>query len=555
MTLAAMSASTVTISKYEGRFRDAYSHFSDLLTLAEEYTNKGDLPAAVGLAQVAARYAHPGNVGLFASPRLERLLLNIGRQIPQSSVGTTHQRNNKSRNVLHVLSYAQPIGGDSRFAWRWILEDRNNRHSVAITTQSDLNGRYEIPEVIRSAAEDSGGFLRGLNAPTSKPLDQASELRSLCQDMDIVVLHLYPYDIIPVLALAAGCGSIKTLFVNHADHIFWVGASVANLVVHLRKQQQEFLRDRRGLRSDLSSQLPIPLGHVHGAMTSEEAKRALGYAPDVVILLTIATPFKYRAPGETAFLDLVSPIVHQFPKTVLIAIGPEQQGEWRSAYIQTNGRIVACGRRWDTDVYYAAADVYLDSVPFSSITSLLEAGSRGIPLLGYRQLNPDLELLGPGAPGLEHTMEVANDVESYRALLRQYICDVKFRKQCGRRVQTQILSLHTGSNWLSALNDVYEKAEQDSERCCLMADKDTFGTSALNLSLLHLYGDKPFSMPKLIGQYIGVLPYRSRYSITWRLHRRGFGLSFLNLLPRSMSASIRHVGRWTKRTMKLCGSF
>ena len=42
--------------------------FSDLLTIAEEYTAKGGLcGAAVGLAHVAARYAYPANVGLFAS--------------------------------------------------------------------------------------------------------------------------------------------------------------------------------------------------------------------------------------------------------------------------------------------------------------------------------------------------------------------------------------------------------------------------------------------------------------------------------------------------------
>lgn len=547
---AQMTDSRVTTSRCEARFKNAYNRFSDLLTLAEEYTAQGDLSAAVGLAHVAARYAHPANVGLFASPRLERTLCNIGRKIPQSSAHTSYRRDNNLRNVLHVLSYAQPIGGDSRFAWRWMQEDRNSRHSVAITTQSDLNGKYDIPQVISRAAESSGGFLRVLNAPTSKPLEQACELRSLCQNMDIVVLHLYPYDIIPVLALAAGCDSIKTLFINHADHIFWIGASIAHSVVHLRRQSPDFLKNRRGLRPEQSSLLPVPLGHAPTLMTREGAKRALGYDPDVVLLLTIATPFKYSAPGETTFLDLVTPVLHQFRNTVLIAIGPSPAGDWRSAHIQTNGRIVACGKRWDNDIYYAAADVYLDSVPFSSTTSLLEAGSRGIPLLGYRKANQELELLGPGAPGFENVMEIASDPELYRTLLSHFISDANFRQQRGHDVQRQILSLHTGKNWVQAVDDVYDKVEQSHERGCLMSDNDTFEISALNLSLVHLYGDKPFSMRKLIGRYIGVLSYRCRFSITWHLHSIGFDLSLLNLLPPPMDASIRRVGRWTNQTMK-----
>ncbi len=539
-----------TTSTCETRFKNAYNRFSDLLTLAEEYTEKGDLSAAVGLAHVAARYAHPANVGLFASPRLERTLLNIGRQIPQLSSHATYRRDNKLRNVLHVLSYAQPIGGDSRFAWRWIQEDRNSRHSVAITTQSDLNGKYEIPQVIKSAAENSGGFLRVLNAPTSKPLQQARELRSLCQNADIVVLHLYPYDIIPVIALAVGCDFSKTLFINHADHTFWIGGSVAHSVVHLRKQSSDFLKDRRGLHPEKSSLLPVPLGHTPPFTAREEAKCALGYDPDVVLLLTIATPFKYSAPGETGFLELVTPVLQQFPNAILIAIGPSPAGDWRSAHIQTNGRIVACGKRWDNDLYYAAADVYLDSVPFSSTTSLLEAGSRGIPLLGYRNMNQELELLGPGAPGFENVMEVASDPELYRTLLGHFISDVNFRQQRGGDVQRQILSLHTGKNWIQAVDDIYDKVERSRERGCLMTDNDTFAISALNLSLVHLYGDKPFSVGKLIGRYIGVLPYRCRFSITWRLHSMGFDLSLLNLLPPPVEATIRRVGRWTKRMMK-----
>ena len=298
---------------------------------------------------------------------------------------------------MHVLSYAQPIGGDSRFAWRWIQEDHNNRHCVAITSQADLDGKYAVPEVLRQSAENTGGFVRTLSAPTAKPLEQALELRALCQEMDFVILHLYPYDIVPVIALAARCDSVKTLFVNHADHTFWIGASVAHSVVHLRRQCPNFLRERRGLYPDRASIVPIPLAYSPASITQKQAKRELGYEPNVVVLLTIATPFKYSAPGHIAFLDLVTPVLAEHAQAVLIAIGPDSKGSWRSAGIQTDGRIVALGKRWDNEIFYSAADIYLDSVPFSSSTSLLEAGSRGKPLLGYRPPKPELWATRPGS--------------------------------------------------------------------------------------------------------------------------------------------------------------
>jgi len=533
------------ISKH---LNDAYARFCELLTIAEEQAAAGNDPAAVALAQIAARYTFAGYVGLFGSRRLEQLLLELGKRIPSVPPPEPRHRDEKKRNVLHILSYGRPVGGDSRCAWRWIQEDRNNRHSVVLTTQADVKGLYEIPDELRKAAEDSGGFLQVLRAPTEKHLEQARELRALCQQMDVVVLHLFPYDIVPVLALAAGCDSVKTLFVNHADHAFWVGAGISHLIVHLRKQPPHFSEKRRGLNPDRTAILPIPIVHTPSSVTREQAKRALGYAPETVLFLTIASPFKYNSPGRTSFLDLVTPVIAKHPGAVLIAVGPEAKDAWQAASIQTNGRIVPLGTRWDNNLLYAAADVYLDSVPFSSITSLLEAGSHGVPLLGYRLPEADLALLGPGAPGLEETMELANNAESYQSLLTHLITDTKFRCQSGQHVQSEILSLHTGKGWVQAVHELYAQAERTEGRGCLLGNSDVFEASALNVALFQLYGHT--HTRTMIGKYIGALPYRSRLPITWRLYQKGFELCFLNLLPPPANTITRRVGRWTRRVLR-----
>lgn len=527
----------------------SYARYCGLLDLAEARVAAGDLPAAVGLAQIAARYAFPGNVGLFSSPRLERLLLAIGRQIPSRSCPSAQHRADGSRRILHVLSYGRPVGGDTRCAWRWIQEDRGNRHSVAITSQADLAGLYEIPEVLRQSAESSGGFLHTLQAPTSKPLEQAAELRLLCQEMDIIVLHLFPYDVIPVLALAADCTTPKTLFVNHADHTFWIGASVAHSIVHLRRQSASFLMRRRELQPAISATLPIPLHCSRPAISSSEAKTKLGYSPDTVLLVTIASPFKYSSPGQQGFLDLVAPVLARHPEAILIAVGPEETGSWKSAALSTNGRIVPLGTRWDNDVLYAAADVYLDSVPFSSITSLLEAGTRGVPLLGYASPDSELMLLGPGAPGLERAMLLASDAEAYRSLLSRLITDTEYRQQSGRQVQADILSLHTGKNWVEAVDRLYADVERVESRGCLKGEADTFEAAALNRALGQLY--RRSKVRKSIAHYLGALGYRTRAVLTWRLYRKGFDLSYLNLLPSRASTIVRRVGRWAKQRLTI----
>ncbi len=233
-------------------------------------------------------------------------------------------------------------------------------------------------------------------------------------------------------------------------------------------------------------------------------------------------------------------------------MGPEAKGAWLSANIKTNGRVVALGRRWDNDILYAAADIYLDSVPFSSITSLLEAGSHGIPLLGYGSSNPELKLLGPGAPGLDNTMLIADDTESYKSMLARLISDETFRIQLGRSAQKEILSLHTGINWSKTVNELYQKVEKIDDRRCILDNIDTFDPGELDNALIHLYSQVQSRqhIRQLIGDYIGTLPYLSRLSLTWQLYLKGFDLCYLNLLPPVVDRLIRSVGRRIKSNLR-----
>lgn len=531
------------------RIRSCYDQFNELLNLAEEELAARDLPAAIGLLQVAARFAFPGNIGLMVSARLEELLVRSGKQIPDISGAKVEHHASSSRRVLHVLSYGRPVGGDTRFVWRWIQEDQTSQHFVAITTQADVESLYEIPEVLRASAEASGGFLRTLSALPSNPIEQARELRTLCRQMDLVVLHLFPYDVVPILALAAGCEGIKTLLVNHSDHTFWAGASVAHSIVHLREQSSEFLTKRRGLKPEQTPVLPIPLSHSSPSITRAEARRALGYGPETVLLLTIASPFKYSSPGSIGFLDLVVPVIANSPQAVLIAVGPEPKGAWKEAIAATEGRIVPLGTTWDTAIFYAAADIYLDSVPFSSITSLVEAGSHGSALLGYAMPDGEMSLLGPGAPGIDGTMIVTHDPKQYRAQCTQLITDPDYRSQCGQCVQEKVLSLHTGPKWADVVQKLYAIAETNSDqRGCLLMTDDRYQASALNTSLAQLYPDR--NIRSVIGKYLGALPYQSGLSLSLALYAKGFDLSYINLLPPSTRKLAKRGRHWARRVSR-----
>jgi hypothetical protein len=278
----------------------------------------------------------------------------------------------------------------------------------------------------------------------------------------------------------------------------------------------------------------------------------------MVVLLTIASPFKYSAPGRQGLLELVLPLLVEMRQAVLLAVGPDPEGAWREAGLQTEGRVVALGTRFDNAELYAAADVYLDSVPFSSITSLIEAGTWGVPLLGLSPPDPDLWLLGPGAPGLEGTMEMATDAESYRCLLRRLILDKDHRMVSGQRVRAQIIAHHTGEGWRAAIQEVYSRVSTAGDRGCLSEGADRYIAGPLNVALSQLYGQKSLKShlsghkaPEIRRQWIRrllqPLPYRRRLSVAWELYQRQVGLSMITFLPTSFHVVARRLARSARR--------
>lgn len=441
---------------------------SGLESLAEAALNEGHHDAAAAWVQVAADYAWHNHPGVFASPRLEAVLREIGRHgIP---AGRASRRGLKEAGwpatVLHVLTEAGPIGGHTRLAWRWMRQDMGRCHSVVLTRPPGGTPPDEMKEAVRR----SGGEIHTLEGGKSLG-GQARELWELASSFDLVAAHIHPFDVVPVVALGGPDGPPMVL-VNHADHVFWIGSGAADVVASFRRSGLLLARHRRGVEARRSALLPIPVEAAPSATASPEAKAELGYPDGTVLLLTVGQPYKYRPLGGMSFLDAVAPVVEDHPHAVLVAAGPEDEGVWRSARERTGGRIRAVGPREDLSALYLAADVYLDPWPLSSVTALLEAAAAGVPGVSLGLAGEGADVLSFDSPGLDGHVTVAGGVVAYRDAVAGLIGDPGRRRREGEAARRGLLRLHGGAGWRRRLEQVYNLAGSGSPERALPDSQD-----------------------------------------------------------------------------------
>lgn len=420
--------------------------FNSFIEQAEFALLVGNYERAALFVMWAANHAHHSHPGFCISPRLELIIRKIAKKLNGLAASANVNIPNKSinqRNVLHVLSQGYQSGGHTRLVERWISMDSKSTHSVLVTLNSATN-----PQWLADAALNSGGWYKTLDTTGLSLCQKAKTLRDVATMWaDYVVFHIHPHD--PIAPIAFGIpGGPPVVFLNHADHAFNVGVSVADLVADYRVSGKSITLARRNTTK--AHVLPIPLKMPQRLQNKQTAKKALGISEDRIVFLTISTPYKLVPCGEYNFLNLLREIIKRHENVEMLVVGPSDCGEWAQLKNESNGRIKAFGIQYDLSLFHCAADIYLDSIPLVSPTSALEVGALGVPVIG---LATDIAHFSNDiAPGIIKTH--FPNVEELYSVIDKLVKDEDYRISQGDYLKTTILQSHC-LMWTEHLKTLY----------------------------------------------------------------------------------------------------
>lgn len=423
--------------------------FDACVRTARNFGARNQFEEALQWCRVAAWCAsRKGWFGELSSRQLETELLRAARSLPTPP---RHASSRSRPRWLHVLSEAYGTLGHTNLCRRWMQLDAEVTHDVMLLDQKD-----DVPANLAEAARTARGECVVLD-PTASLLHRSKELRDYAwQNADVVVLHTHPEDVAATTAFGVP-GGPPVLLVNHADHAFWVGCSVADLVLDIRTSGHLWTKQARGVSRAAVLPLPLvekrePSGPLPGDQNQKRMlRRELGLPEDAVLFLTVGSAHKYEPVPGLDFVETAKAILEQCQNAILVAVGPADTGFWKAANKATGGRVLAFGRQPDSTVFCRAADVYLEGFPAGSLTALLEAGEAGLPCV-----RAPGEIAPPYCaddPSMEDVPQPATVKDYIRRAVR-LAQDPVGCAEIGRTLQQSIRSHHFEAGWLKRLREI-----------------------------------------------------------------------------------------------------
>lgn len=369
-----------------------------------------------------AWWAHAGS---FALPAVETVL-----RVDPDLVGAGGPARDAAQvrgRTLHVATEIYPVGGHTRLIKSWIGRLADEGHSVVLVRQ-------------RAGADAAWVIPPGSDAPlidleksgVGRRTDKVARLIELFREARRVVLHIHPDDACSVAA-AYRAGVADVRFLNHADHVAWLGAGLPATFLNLRQRGTRLAVSRRGIAAGACDVVPLPIAPPP-RVDRNAAREQLGIGARETLLLTIASGYKFTAVDGRSLAPVLERLLAR-PGFKLLAIGPEPGHPLFSALQERYpGRVFTPGPIVDPSLHRAAADIYLDSYPFCSPTSLLESAAFGTPVVAFQPDPAELEMMYSECPWLPDGEYTAGDPERLVALVDALARDPARREEVSARL-------------------------------------------------------------------------------------------------------------------------
>lgn len=493
--------------KIKNEIRINRKFFNKCLWVAKLLIKNKQYENASNYLQKLATFGWSNTTGYYVSWKLESLLHVLSKQIDYKCNTKKRKKDENGFKILHIATELYEIGGHTQLLFQWITNDKENFNEIVVTRQSI----DDLPKnKIKKFGIDLSIFTSLVN---SSILSKALELRKMAENYDFVVFHIHPDDIIPVLAFST-YHLPPVLFMNHADHIFWVGASILDVLLQITEEHIDLDKIRRNIIQK-QCYLPIPITIKENTLDHLRIKKKLGIISDQFIMLTIAEEYKIRPNYAYNFFNAIYPVLDKYSHITLYIVGCRPDSDLAKKY--NHKQINYLGRIEFTLLheYEIISDIIVESMPLGSYTADLECMALGkVVHFGYASFISIYPII------------CTDSIKNWQLQLEKLINDHAYRQELGRDQFEYVKSNYGIDTWRIRLKNIYGDNSALTHNI-ILESPDNFweGRDEINLRTLD------FNLEIDYFSYTYELSFLNRLSI--------FAYFFLNKIPKNITKTTK----------------
>ncbi|MDQ1098537.1 MULTISPECIES: hypothetical protein [Chryseobacterium] len=424
-------------------------YFESSVVTAQRLFDEGLYEDCINFIEKTASFGWFNFSGYYKSESLEILLSEIQKKIIVSP--PLHKKKSKTGKILQICSKVYTSGGHSKLLYNWIKNDNTKKHTILSTRLSE--------EELKAVSEfyiDSPSNLLQISVKSSSKIESIHLLNEQpLNEYDMIVLHVHPDEVITNIVLSQKYIQTPVFFVNHADHVFWLGTSISDIILQIRESNIPLDMERRGISLERQFFFPIP---VENTFNIEECKENTG---KFIQLLSTGTAYKYNPNDSHNFLREAYKIVEENPEVIFNIVGIDQDSEYAAKY--KHARIVLHGILPASQLaeIEKRADIYVEGFPMASFTALLQTALRKVPfVLHYRPL-PLFKLFNDNK---DHHVIYPENLEEWHNEVNKLIHDKNYRKEVSDIQYQYILNNFSLQVWKSRVQKLYDTANNIAHR-------------------------------------------------------------------------------------------
>lgn len=404
------------------------------VNLASCLISMGCIKQAHSIIEQLAIKSTNSYAGFYSDGAMEKLLMQLAKYCKSNEFNVVRKCVSLPLSI-HIVTSTYKVGGHSRLLREWVTRHNEHEHLIIIVEENNVDREFFNGSTIIE--------LGHLN----NPFEKAGLIRSIAKQSDFVFLHHHMHDITSIMALATHDLMPPVAILNHADHLFWVGVSVCDYIIEIREGYLQLDIERRQLKC--GGYLPIPV-KPDNKFNKSECRAELGISSETVVLLTMASAFKFVPTGNYDFFNCILPVLQKNKKVLLIVIGIATDNPAARIHpqIRYEGIVV------DPTKYKVVCDIYVESFPFASFTSLLETVVNGAAV--HLMYNPPLlsKMLISDHHDEKSIWHYSSNIFEWQLKLNLLISNDAERVASMEAAKEYVYKAHH-NEWLNYLNDIY----------------------------------------------------------------------------------------------------